>query len=69
MLLLKDERISSTNANKDKEIIYHRYYDIGVAVGGGKGLLVPVIRNAERQSFAETELSIADFGKRLEPIK
>jgi len=49
---------------KDKEIIYHRYYDIGVAVGGGKGLLVPVIRNAERQSFAETELSIADFGKR-----
>ena len=49
---------------QDKEIVYHRYYDIGVAVGGGKGLLVPVIRNAERQSFAETELTIADFGKR-----
>ena len=52
-----------------KEIIYHRYYDIGVAVGGGKGLLVPVIRNAERQSFAETELTIADFGKRARANK
>jgi 2-oxoglutarate dehydrogenase E2 component (dihydrolipoamide succinyltransferase) len=35
-----------------------------VAVGGGKGLVVPVIRSAERMSFAEVELAIADFGKR-----
>jgi 2-oxoglutarate dehydrogenase E2 component (dihydrolipoamide succinyltransferase) len=49
---------------KDGEIIYHNYYDIGVAVGGGKGLVVPVLRNAERMSFAEIEQSIADFGRR-----
>lgn len=45
-------------------IVYHNYCDIGVAVGGGKGLVVPVIRNAERLSFAEIEQTIADFGKR-----
>jgi 2-oxoglutarate dehydrogenase E2 component (dihydrolipoamide succinyltransferase) len=51
------------------EIIYKNYYDIGVAVGGGKGLAVPVIRNAERLSFADVELSIADFGKRAKDNK
>ena len=45
-------------------IVYKNYYDIGVAVGGGKGLVVPVLRNAERMSFAEIELAIADFAKR-----
>jgi 2-oxoglutarate dehydrogenase E2 component (dihydrolipoamide succinyltransferase) len=45
-------------------IVFKNYYDIGVAVGGGKGLVVPVIRGAERLSFAEVELAIADFGKR-----
>lgn len=49
---------------QDGEIIYHNYYDIGVAVGGGKGLVVPVLRNAERMSFAEIEQSIADFVRR-----
>lgn len=49
---------------KGNEIIYHNYYDIGVAVGGGKGLLVPVLRSVERMSFAEIEQTIADFGKR-----
>ena len=39
------------------------YYDIGIAVGGGKGLVVPVLRNAERMSFAEIEQAIADFGR------
>ncbi len=47
-------------------IVYHNYQDIGVAVGGGKGLVVPVIRNAERLSFAEVELAIADFAKRAQ---
>ena len=42
------------------------YYDIGIAVGGGKGLVVPVLRNAERLSFAEIELAIADFGARAQ---
>lgn len=45
-------------------IVYHNYMDIGVAVGGGKGLVVPVIRNAERLSFAAVEQTIADFGAR-----
>lgn len=46
------------------DIVYRNYYDIGIAVGGGKGLVVPVIRSAERLSFAEIELAIGDFGKR-----
>lgn len=45
-------------------IIYRNYYDIGVAVSGGKGLVVPVIRSAERLSFAQIEQQIADFGAR-----
>jgi 2-oxoglutarate dehydrogenase E2 component (dihydrolipoamide succinyltransferase) len=46
------------------DIVYKNYYDVGVAVGGGKGLVVPIIRNAERLSFAEVERRIADFGER-----
>lgn len=46
------------------DIVYKHYFDIGVAVGGGKGLVVPVLRNAESMSFAEIELQIADFGRR-----
>jgi 2-oxoglutarate dehydrogenase E2 component (dihydrolipoamide succinyltransferase) len=45
-------------------IVYKNYYDIGVAVGGGKGLVVPIIRNAERHGFAEVEQAIADLGER-----
>ena len=51
---------------RGNEIIYKHYYDIGVAVGGGKGLVVPVIRNAERMGFAQIEQTIADFGKRAQ---
>ncbi|GMU51415.1 MAG: dihydrolipoyllysine-residue succinyltransferase component of 2-oxoglutarate dehydrogenase complex [Candidatus Xenobia bacterium] len=46
------------------DIVYRNYYDIGVAVGGGKGLVVPVLRNAEQLSFAQVEQSIADFAVR-----
>ncbi len=46
------------------EIIYKNYYDIGIAVSGKKGLVVPVLRNAERMSFGEVELAIADMGRR-----
>jgi len=49
---------------RDSNIVYHNYCDIGVAIGGGKGLVVPVLRNAERLSFAEIELAIAAFAKR-----
>ncbi len=46
------------------DIVYRNYFDIGIAVGGGKGLVVPIIRNAERLSFAEIETTISDFAKR-----
>ena len=51
------------------DIVYHNYYDIGIAVGGGKGLVVPVVRGADRQSFAELELTIADLGQRARDNK
>jgi 2-oxoglutarate dehydrogenase E2 component (dihydrolipoamide succinyltransferase) len=50
-------------------IVYHNYYDIGIAVGGGKGLAVPVLRNAERLSFAEIEKAIGDFAARAKENK
>jgi 2-oxoglutarate dehydrogenase E2 component (dihydrolipoamide succinyltransferase) len=46
------------------EIVYHDYLDVSVAVSAPKGLVVPVVRDADRMSFAEIEKSIADFGKR-----
>jgi 2-oxoglutarate dehydrogenase E2 component (dihydrolipoamide succinyltransferase) len=48
------------------DIVYRNYHDIGIAVGGGKGLVVPVLRNAERMSFAEIETAIADFANRAQ---
>lgn len=50
-------------------IVFRNYMDIGVAVGGGKGLVVPNLRNAERLSFAEVELAIADLGARAKDNK
>ncbi len=53
------------NASVDgNEIIYHDYYDIGIAVGSPRGLVVPILRNADRMTAAQTELQIADFAKR-----
>ncbi|MCG6157158.1 2-oxoglutarate dehydrogenase complex dihydrolipoyllysine-residue succinyltransferase [Rubinisphaera margarita] len=54
---------------KDNKLVYRNYYDIGIAVGGGKGLVVPVLRNVERMSFAEIELAIADFARRAKDNK
>jgi len=54
---------------REKSIAYRNYFDIGVAVGGGKGLVVPVIRNAERLSFSEIELTIQDLGMRAKANK
>lgn len=48
------------------DLIYRRYYDIGIAVGSGRGLVVPVLRNAERLGFAEIESAIADFAQRVQ---
>jgi 2-oxoglutarate dehydrogenase E2 component (dihydrolipoamide succinyltransferase) len=62
--------IPAVNAEiRGTDIIYKNYFDIGVAVGGGKGLVVPVIRNAERLSFAEVEQAIADYGVRAKDGK
>ncbi|MDQ2147382.1 2-oxoglutarate dehydrogenase complex dihydrolipoyllysine-residue succinyltransferase [Alcaligenaceae bacterium A4P071] len=53
------------NASVDgKDIIYHGYFDIGIAVGSPRGLVVPVLRNADQLSIAEIEKQIAEFGKR-----
>jgi 2-oxoglutarate dehydrogenase E2 component (dihydrolipoamide succinyltransferase) len=49
---------------RDTDIIYHNYFDIGVAIASERGLVVPVLRNAERLSFAEIEKAIGDFAKR-----
>src|SRR5579862_971349 len=49
---------------RGQDIVYRNYYDIGIAVGGGKGLVVPVLRNAARMSFAEIERTISDFAQR-----
>ncbi len=46
------------------EIIYHDYYDIGIAVGSPRGLVVPILRNTDRMTAAQVELQIADFAKR-----
>ncbi len=48
----------------EDEIIYKNYYDIGVAVGSPKGLVVPVLRDADKKGLAEIERSISDFGTR-----
>jgi 2-oxoglutarate dehydrogenase E2 component (dihydrolipoamide succinyltransferase) len=46
---------------RGNNIVYRHYYDIGIAIGGGKGLVVPVLRNVERMSFAEIERTIGDY--------
>jgi 2-oxoglutarate dehydrogenase E2 component (dihydrolipoamide succinyltransferase) len=51
------------NASVDgNDIVYHGYFDIGIAVGSPRGLVVPILRNADQLSFADIELKIAEFG-------
>lgn len=58
------------NASIDgNDIVYHGYYDIGIAVASPRGLVVPIIRNADQLSLAEIEKTIADFGKRAQEGK
>jgi 2-oxoglutarate dehydrogenase E2 component (dihydrolipoamide succinyltransferase) len=54
---------------RGRDIVYRNYYDVGIAVAGGKGLVVPVLRNAERMSFADVERAIADFAARARDNK
>jgi 2-oxoglutarate dehydrogenase E2 component (dihydrolipoamide succinyltransferase) len=59
------KQFPSVNAEvRGTDIVYHNYFDIGVAVGGGKGLVVPVLRNVERMGFAEVELTISALAGR-----
>lgn len=51
------------------DIVYHDYYDIGIAVGSPRGLVVPVIRDADRLTLAEIEIQIAEFAKRAQDGK
>jgi 2-oxoglutarate dehydrogenase E2 component (dihydrolipoamide succinyltransferase) len=56
----------AVNASIDgEEIVYHNYYDIGIAIGAEKGLVVPVIRGADRLHFWEIEKRIADFSQKI----
>ena len=62
--------IPQVNAEvRGTDIVYRNYYDIGIAIGGGRGLVVPVLRNAERMSFADVERAIDDFARRAEANK
>ncbi|MEO0476303.1 MAG: 2-oxoglutarate dehydrogenase complex dihydrolipoyllysine-residue succinyltransferase [Planctomycetota bacterium] len=54
---------------RDDHIVYKNYYDIGIAIGGGKGLVVPVLRNAERLSFAGVEKAIGDYAVKAKDNK
>ena len=58
------------NASVDgTDIIYHGYFDIGIAVGSPRGLVVPILRNADQMSFADIEKKIAEFGKKAKDGK
>jgi 2-oxoglutarate dehydrogenase E2 component (dihydrolipoamide succinyltransferase) len=58
------------NASVDgTDIVYHGYFDIGVAVGSPRGLVVPILRDADRMSFAGIEKKIAEFGKKAQDGK
>lgn len=58
------------NASVDgNDVVYHDYYDIGIAVGTPRGLVVPILRNADRLSVAEIEQTVADFGARAKDGK
>lgn len=58
------------NASVDgTDIIYHGYYDIGVAIGSERGLVVPIIRDADKLSLADIERQIIDFGARAKDGK
>ena len=51
------------------DIVYHGYFDIGIAVGSPRGLVVPIVRNADQMSFADIEKKIAEFGKKAQDGK
>jgi 2-oxoglutarate dehydrogenase E2 component (dihydrolipoamide succinyltransferase) len=64
------KRYPVVNASIDgTDVVYHGYYDVGIAVGSPRGLVVPILRNADQMSLADVEKAIADFGKRAQDGK
>jgi 2-oxoglutarate dehydrogenase E2 component (dihydrolipoamide succinyltransferase) len=64
------KKFPAVNASIDGgDIVYHGYFDIGIAVGSPRGLVVPIIRDADQLTIAEIEAKIADFGKRAQEGK
>ncbi len=64
------QRFPVLNASiEGNDIVYHDYYDVGIAVGTERGLVVPVLRDADQLSFEDIEKRIADFGKRAREAK
>jgi len=60
------QEIPQLNAEiQGTNIVYHRYYDIGIAVGGGEGLVVVIVRDADKKSMAQIEAEIADMAERV----
>lgn len=58
-------RFPAVNAEvRGNNVVYKNYFDIGIAIGGGKGLVVPVLRNVELMSFAQVERAIGDFARK-----
>jgi 2-oxoglutarate dehydrogenase E2 component (dihydrolipoamide succinyltransferase) len=58
------------NASVDgNDIVYHGYFDIGIAVGSPRGLVVPILRNADQMSFADIEKKIAEYAKKASEAK
>jgi 2-oxoglutarate dehydrogenase E2 component (dihydrolipoamide succinyltransferase) len=64
------KRYPVINASIDgNDIVYHGYFDIGIAVGSPRGLVVPILRNADQLTFAEIEKKIAEFGQKAKDGK
>ncbi|RZS81159.1 2-oxoglutarate dehydrogenase complex dihydrolipoyllysine-residue succinyltransferase [Pigmentiphaga kullae] len=64
------KRYPIINASVDgKDIVYHGYFDIGIAVGSPRGLVVPILRNADQLSLADIEKKIAEFGQKAKEGK
>jgi len=64
------KRYPIINASVDgNDIVYHGYFDIGIAVGSPRGLVVPILRNADQMSFADIEKKIAEYGQKAKDGK
>jgi len=64
------KKYPAVNASIDgNDVVYHGYFDIGIAVGSPRGLVVPILRDADQMSIAEIEKQIGDFGKRAQEGK